>query len=52
MDEAFALTDIRPSHWTLVKNLSAQLEALDRQREQLAQLLSSIDVDTLEASRD
>ena len=52
VDEAFAITESRPTHWTLIKNLSAQLEALDRQREQLAQLLHSIDADMLDMSRD
>lgn len=52
VDEAFALPENLPTRWTLVRNLSAQLDALDRQREQLAQLLQSIDMNALNASRD
>jgi hypothetical protein len=36
--------DIGPMNPSLVVGLSAQLEALDRQRDQLAQLLRNIDV--------
>jgi len=46
VDEAFAGFEPpmqRPLEYSLVANLSAQLEALDQQREQLSRLLRSID---------
>jgi hypothetical protein len=50
MDEAFARLDDQPANRSkvqvdasLVATLSAQLEAIDRQREHLANLLQSID---------
>src|SRR5262245_25675106 len=48
IDEAFAASDVAPlSQRSLVRDLSDQLAALDRQREQLAHLLRSIDADAL-----
>jgi len=50
VDEAFAgfmQTQRRPLEEGFIAKLSAQLEALDQQREQLSQLLRTIDADAI-----